>query len=402
MAQLIRRISGVLRDSDDPRRVTERFPDTRDGRRAAEQFAKGLDQTRTFYDVRTRIDGRVVTKTFATRKAADAWATQVAHDKLTGVAVDPRSGAEHFGDYAKRWLDTRRVRGRALAPKTLDLYRVLLRAHIEPTFGKRPLNAITAEAVRRWHAKVSTDSSAMTAAKSYRLLRGIVTTVVADGLIPTNPCRVRGAGVERSVERPIVGPDLVLQLAEEIGERWRAMVLLAGFGGLRLGELLGLRRHHVDLDAATVSVDEQVVTLDGGTRLVTEPKTEAGRRVVALPQLVIDALAVHLASREEDLDGLLFPAEDGGLLPATTFYKHWRRARHRLGRDDLHLHDLRHAAGTLAAWTGATERELMARLGHANPAASRRYQHAARDRDRAIAAGLDTILQGLQESRSAR
>jgi len=396
MAQLIRRISGVLRDSDSSRRVTERFPDTREGRRAADLYAKSLDQARTFYDVRTRIDGRVVTKSFPTRKAADAWATQVAHDKLTGIAVDPRSGAEHFGDYAKRWLDIRRVRGRPLAPKTLDLYRVLLRAHIDPTFGKRPLNAITAEAVRRWHAKVSTDSSPMTAAKSYRLLRGILTTAVADGLIPTNSCRVRGAGVERSVERPIVGPDLVLQLADEIGARWRAMVLLAGFGGLRLGELLGLRRRHVDLDAATVTVDEQVVSLDGGNRMVTDTKTEAGRRVVALPQLVIEALASHLDGLDSDPEALLFPAEDGGLLPATTFYKHWRQARHRLGRDDLHLHDLRHAAGTLAAWTGATERELMARLGHANPAASRRYQHAARDRDRAIAAGLDTILQGLQ------
>ena len=50
-----------------------------------------------------------------------------------------------------------------------------------------------------------------------------------------------------------------------------------------------------------------------------------------------------------------------------------------------------------SSWTGATERELMARLGHANPAASRRYQHASRDRDRAIAAGLDVILQGLQK-----
>ena len=143
------------------------------------------------------------------------------------------------------------------------------------------------------------------------------------------------------------------------------MILLAGFGGLRLGELLALREQHVDLKTGTVTVTEQVVNLAGGHRLVTEPKTEAGRRVVALPQLVIDALAEHL--RLHDPDAPLFPAEDGGLLPATTFYKHWRRARHQVGRDDLHLHDLRHVAGTLAAWTGATERELMARLGHANP-----------------------------------
>jgi len=293
------------------------------------------------------------------------------------------------------------VKGRPLAPKTLELYRVLLRAHIEPTFSSRQLGAITPGAVRRWHAKVSSDSSAMSAAKSYRLLRAILATAVADGLIQANPCRVRGAGMERSVERPIVGPELVLELADAIGARWNVLVLLAGFGGLRLGELLALRRRHVDLAAGTVTVEEQMVSLDGGRRLLTEPKTEAGRRVVALPHLVLDSLAEHLDGIGEDPDSLLFPAAGGGLLPTTTFYKHWRRARHQVGHDELHLHDLRHAAGTLAAWTGATERELMARLGHANPAASRRYQHAARDRDRAIAAGLNVILQGLQK-RDAR
>jgi integrase len=401
MAQLVRRVSGLPRGIDNPRRVTERFPDTREGRQAADGWAKGLDDPRTFYDVRTRIDGRVVTKSFATRKAADAWTTQIAHDKLTGVAIDPRSGTELFSHYAHRWLDTRRVKGRPLAPKTLELYGVLLRAHIEPTFSRRQLSAITPEAVRRWHAKVSSDSSAMSAAKSYRLLRAILATAVADGLIQANPCRVRGAGTERSVERPIVGPELVLELADAIGARWNVLVLLAGFGGLRLGELLALRRRHIDLAAGTVTVEEQVVSLDGGRRILTEPKTEAGRRVVALPQLVLDSLAEHLDGIGEDANSLLFPTEGGGLLPTTTFYKHWRRARHQVGHDELHLHDLRHAAGTLAAWTGATERELMARLGHANPAASRRYQHAARDRDRAIAAGLDVILQGLQK-RDAR
>jgi integrase len=182
------------------------------------------------------------------------------------------------------------------------------------------------------------------------------------------------------------------------------MVLVAGFAGLRIGELIALRRKHVDLKTHSLTVAEQVVTLEGGRRVVTEPKTDAGRRVIALPQLVVDALAEHLGNQDPGQEGpqaLLFPAEDGDLLPGTTFYKHWRRARHKLGRDDLHLHDLRHVAGTLAAWTGATEKELMARLGHANPAAARRYQHAARDRDRAIAAGLDAILEGLSDSERA-
>jgi len=399
MAQIIKRVSGVPTGTHPRRRITNRFPDTREGRHDAEAWIKTVHEARVYYDVRTRIDGRTVTKTFPTRKAAEAWATKVAHDKLTGIVIDPRSGAEPLAEYAARWLDTRRVKGRPLAPKTQDLYQVLLHAHIEPTFGKRNLNAINAESVRRWHAKISTDSGSMSAAKSYRLLRAILATAVADGLIQTNPCRVRGAGTERTAERPIVGPDLVLKLADAIGPRFRGLVLLAGFGGLRLGELLGLRRRHIDLRAATVTIDEQIVSLKGGTRLVTDPKSDAGRRTVALPQLVVDAVSEHLDRQDgNDPEALLFPAEDGGPLPATTLYKHWRRARHVAKRDDLHLHDLRHVAGTLAAWTGATERELMARLGHANPAAARRYQHAARDRDRAIATGLDAILQGLKKS----
>ncbi|MGA2806379.1 MAG: tyrosine-type recombinase/integrase [Acidimicrobiales bacterium] len=297
-----------------------------------------------------------ILKSFTTRKAADAWATQIAHDKLTGVAIDPRSGDELLSHYAGRWLDTRRVKGRPLAPKTLELYRVLLRAHIEPTFSNRQLSAITPEAVRRWHAKVSSDASAMSAAKSYRLLRAILATAVADGLIQANPCRVRGAGMERSVERPIVGPELVLELADAIGARWRVMVLLAGFGGLRLGELLALRRRHVDLDAGTITIEEQMVSLDGGRRLLTEPKTEAGRRVVALPQLVLDSLAEHLGGIGDDPDSLLFPAEGGGLLPTTTFYKHWRRARHHVGHDELpgNLRNRRHS--TIWAASGAIPR----------------------------------------------
>ena len=58
------------------------------------------------------------------------------------------------------------------------------------------------------------------------------------------------------------------------------------------------------------------------------------------------------------------------------------------GRPDLRFHDLRHTGATLAAATGATMAELMRRLGHSTPGAAMRYQHAADDRDRAIAEAL--------------
>jgi integrase len=56
------------------------------------------------------------------------------------------------------------------------------------------------------------------------------------------------------------------------------------------------------------------------------------------------------------------------------------------------VHDLRHYASTLAAATGASTRELMARLGHASPAAALRYQHATAERDHVIAQRMDELI----------
>ena len=53
----------------------------------------------------------------------------------------------------------------------------------------------------------------------------------------------------------------------------------------------------------------------------------------------------------------------------------------------VHFYDLRHTGGTLAA-TGASLKELMARLGHSSTRAALIYQHATRDRDQAIAMAL--------------
>ena len=70
----------------------------------------------------------------------------------------------------------------------------------------------------------------------------------------------------------------------------------------------------------------------------------------------------------------------------------WAAAREATGLTHVTLHDLRHAGATLAAWTGASTKELMARLGHSTPRAALRYQHAASRRDREIADRLGRLF----------
>jgi len=76
------------------------------------------------------------------------------------------------------------------------------------------------------------------------------------------------------------------------------------------------------------------------------------------------------------------------LHPLPRFYA----AREAAGRPDLTFHDLRHSGAVLAASTGATIAELMARLGHSTPAAAMRYQHAAQGRDQTIAELMSQLV----------
>ncbi len=246
--------------------------------------------------------------------------------------------------------------------------------------------------------------------KAYGLLSTIFRTALADELIVRTPCRVEGAGTERAPERPTVTVREAHVLADAMPERLRLLVLLASWCGLRRGELHALRRKDVDQLHQLIRL-ERTADHSGGTVSFGPPKTAAGVRSIAYPSSIAADLNDHLARYVAgDADSLLFTGEKGGPLRLCVLQPAWDAARRSVGRPDLHLHDLRHASATWAAVVGATTKELMARLGHASPAAALRYQHATTDRDRVIAdalAGLSQSavvvpLEGQQNRKNAR
>jgi integrase len=171
-----------------------------------------------------------------------------------------------------------------------------------------------------------------TIAKAYRLLGRILNVAVEAGYLPRNPCTVKGAGIERAAEV-------------------------------------------------------------AGKIIVSPSKTDAGRRVVTLPRVAVEALAAHLEEyAEPDPDGLVFTTPKGAHLLRSPFNRFvWRPAVEQVGLDGLRVHDLRHTAATLAAAAGATTKELMERMGHTSPAVALRYQHVMVDRQAALALALDDL-----------
>ena len=325
---------------------------------------------------------RPAPRTFESKTSAERWLSVTEAEILQGDWIDPDAGTVLVADYGTAWIEERP----GLRPKTISLYRYLLRAHIAPHFKAVTIASVTVARVRRWRKKLlDSGVSSVTAAKAYRLLRAVLNTAVDDGLIRRNPCRIKGADREDSPERPVLTVAQVYALADTVGPRYRAVVLLATFASLRWAELAALRKDDIDLKTCTVRVTRQLVYLPGGGHSFAPPKSRAGVRVVAFADLIVPDLQQHLDSIDEP-SALAFTSPNGLPLRHSNFYRRvWMPALKLLGLVGVHIQDLRHAGNQLAAGAGASLQEMMTRMGHDSTRAALIYQHSTTERQRAIA-----------------
>ena len=341
--------------------------------------------------------------TFATKTAAETWLTRKETEILDGDWIDPDAGLVLVADYAATWIEERP----GLRPKTVVNYRSLLRCHIAPNLATVAVGELTLARVRRWRTQLLTSGAGPVAtAKAYRLLRAVMNTAVDDGLVKRNPCRIKGAGSENSAERPVLSVAQVYALADAVGLRHRALILLAAFASLRWGELVALRPDDIDLDACTVRVTRQL-NKAGAVPVFGPPKSRAGRRVVNFPDLIVPDLRKHLHS--VPAGALAFTSAEGHALSNTNFRRRvWVPALVATGLEGIHIHDLRHTGNQFTANAGANTRELMVRMGHDSDRAALVYLHSSDQRQRALAdavakaarAELAQSKKGKQASRS--
>lgn len=345
--------------------------------------------------------------TFTTKGDAEAWLNAervlIERNEWTSPAARVEAArqaalkakAVTFDIYATTWLA-----GRDLKPRTREDYRRLLEGKLMPTFGPLELRAITPAGVRAWWTAQGTDTPTLRA-RAYELLRAIMRTAADDELIPVSPCRLRAKETTAKREHRVepATPAQVQAIADAMPARYALAVQLAAWCALRYGEIAELRRSDVVLEAdgagGKLRIRRGVTWPQSASKpVVGLPKSEAGVRDVAIPPHLIPAVKSHLADHAQwGADGLLFPNRQGMQTHHATFAKPWAQARKAGGRPALHFHDLRHTGAVLAAGTGATLAELMARLGHSTPQAAMVYQHAAQDRDAAIAAALSRLVQ---------
>ena len=114
---------------------------------------------------------------------------------------------------------------------------------------------LTSEPTKTWAAELSRNQSAATARHSLGILRRVFDYAVRDGAIHQNPAAgIRLPKAQGNDPRPLTHDEL-WQLAESLdAARDRLLILVAGYCGLRWGELAGLRWSDVDLEKGTLRV----------------------------------------------------------------------------------------------------------------------------------------------------
>jgi integrase len=168
-------------------------------------------------------------------------------------------------------------------------------------------------------------------------------------------------------------------------DRLYAAFLLAATTGMRRGELLGLHWRDTDLDAARVSIRRTLITV-GYELAWSTPKTDRGRRNVALDPATAETLRTHRARQLEERlvlgsayqdDDLVFCQPDGTPVHPDSLSGFFERLVAAADVPRIRLHDLRHTHASLALAAGVHPKVVSERLGHADIALTlNTYSHA--------------------------
>ena len=355
------------------------------------------------YDVRYRDPaGKVRTRTFRRRKDADRHAATTEADKVRGTWLDPSAGRLTFAEWWEMWWPTTVN----LRPSSRARDESFARNHLLPEFGAYPLATIDHTMVTVWVAKLTASGRApATVQKAQQILSKCLSAAVDSERIRSNPCeRVKLPRIERR-EMQFLTPAEVATLADCIEHRYRALVFMGAYCGLRFGEMAGLRPERVDLLHRRIEVAE-ILTEVRGRHHTGPPKTRAGHRSVPVPAFVASAVEEHLSMYGTAEH--VFTAPEGGPLRASLFRRRfWQPAcvetgvgrfttEEKLTRDrryeGLRIHDLRHTAVALWIAAGASPKAIAARAGHSSVVTVLdRYGHLLPGHEEVVNDALDAM-----------
>jgi integrase len=386
----------------------------------------GIDQRgENSWRLRYRIKGQRFTKTFhGTRADAQKEVRRLLKSADDGTHVAPDKIT--LAQWVEQWIAAGAPgrRQKRVGRRTLERYAELLRCHVVPTLGRRPLQQLQPTEIDALYQGLEGTIAPRTAHHVHTVFASCLTTAVRKGLRATNP-------LDRAEKVPSPGEsdhgmaldsDQLRLLVEGFkGSVLFPIVAVAAFTGARRNEVLALRWSDLDADKKTLRIERAVEQVHGQPLALKAPKTARGKRTITIDS---DLLTLLLSEREKHLriradvpdgvavdlslvrlpdDALMFPnppaaGEEFSFAklrnPDNTTKEFVRKAR-KLGFPGLRLHDLRGTHETLLLDAGVPVHVVAARCGHDPAVLLRSYAKRTRKADTSAAAVIGALSKGV-------
>lgn len=380
--------------------------------------------------------GNQVSKSFATKREANAFLAEIGTAIHKGTYVSPNAGKLRFRVYAERWSGSRN-----LTARTAERTASILRNHLLPKWGEWPIGGIDHLSVQKWVTQLEKTLAPATVGKCYSTFRTVLRSAMRARLISVDP--TDGVVAPSTYQpRPLTGTisreafHAILLPAVPLDHR--AMVAIGGGAGLRWGEAAGLPWDAVDLTRRQLNVGQVAVETAAEVTVRPYPKSRAAVRTIPLPDFLVRELKAHreltVGDTNPDPGSLVFPTRNGNPHRRSNFRRQvWRPALVRaglLGRvatvsdawcatwidhsgakqhrtfstereaighvvthagGGLRYHDLRHSYATWLVSDGVPVNVVQRVMGHEQASTTlNRYTHTPDDYGQRVRAAFDT------------
>ncbi len=323
------------------------------------------------WEARLQLTGWSKPKSFygSSRKAVLVHIEAVRKNHADGMPLEAEK--QTLGEFLGRWIeDSARPR---LRPRTLALYRQIVRTHILPALGGILLKKLRPEHVQKLLADKLKFLKARTVLQIRAVLRSALNQAVKWQLVHWNVAALTDPPRATRHDIHVLDKDAAQRfLAVCADHRLGPLFTVSLALGLRLGEALGLQWEDVDLDRQFLSIRHALQRVDGRVQLV-EPKSERSRRQMPLPGVAVKALTRHRATqnRERLLAGsrwagtdFVFASTIGTPLDDSNVRKEFHRILEKAELPRMRIHDLRHSFATLLLALGEHPKVVQEMLGH--------------------------------------
>lgn len=274
-----------------------------------------------------------------------------------------------FGDLASEWLRSSAGMG-IHEPSTSYNAKTMLDRHVVPVLGHREVASITATEVERLYADLGRVLKPSSVRRIHNLVARAFEVGVRRGIIDANPARAASRPPKRFPEVEIPTPDEVHKLITGADERMALLVRVAASTGARRGELLALRREHIDFEERVMTVS-RAIGVAGGQSYEKATKTGKTRRVG-----LHAALAASLATFLDGRPGrYVFGDATGNPWRPQSVTRSFRTLCKRTGVGPYRFHALRHYCATHLLSGGVHPQKVADRLGHGVSVLLETYGH---------------------------